>query len=217
MRSKGAWDLKRGSLRTQKSFKAKEKLNGGGRGGWKKYTYLQAMRNASHRKLKLVSHACPPKPCQEGEIKDWGRGGKQRWEAAVAGTVSNNQWHGLRFPSLRTLSDVERDGKTSALWLMELMPALCKPSGWVMSQLSLQIPGQRRTVSWHFGCGYRPSSSFPVKTAERRVAKTIQKMLCASVVPCRRAGRGQGGPQEGQTHCTAGEAMSCGHSRGSAE
>lgn len=81
------------------------------------------MRNVSHRKLKLVSHACPPKPCQEGEIKDWGRGGKQGWEAAAAGTVFNNQWLGLRFPSLRILSDAERDGKT-ALWLMELVPAL---------------------------------------------------------------------------------------------
>lgn len=54
-------------------------------------------------------------PSQKGEIKDRGRGGKQGWEAAVAGTVFNNQWLGLRFPSLRTLSDVERDGK-AALW-----------------------------------------------------------------------------------------------------
>lgn len=106
-------------------------------------------------------------PCQEGEIKDWGRGGKQGWEAAVAGTDYNNQWLGLRFPSLRTLSDVERDGKTAlwqgfGSWSSCQHCGLCKPSGWVMSQLCVQIPGQRRETRGCWladapGCGYRPS------------------------------------------------------------
>lgn len=85
---------------------------------------------------------------------------------------------------------------------------LCKPPGWVMSQLSLQIPGQRRgTMSCWLaiapGCGYRPSCKEREKVVlvavnkrrgsrencrKERVQKH-EKTLCASVVPCRRAGK----------------------------
>lgn len=47
-----------------------------------------------------------------------GRGnktGEGEGVAAVAGTVLNNQWFGLRFCSPMTLADAEGDGKT-ALW-----------------------------------------------------------------------------------------------------
>lgn len=78
-------------------------------------------------------------PCQEGEIKDWGRGGKQGWEAAVTGTDYNNQWLGLRFPSLRTLSDVERDGKT-ALWQGSGSWSLCQHCGPVQTLWMGNVP-----------------------------------------------------------------------------
>lgn len=141
-------------------------------------------------------------PCQEGEIKDWGRGGKQGWEAAVAGTDYKNQWLGLRFPSLRTLSDVERDGKT-ALWQGFGSWSLCQHCGPVqtlwMGDVPALCPNPRAEerdkgllacrCSWLWlqtllqrerGGGAGSSHQKErLKGKLQRVAKTMQKTLCA--------------------------------------
>lgn len=76
------------------------------------------------KSLNIWHYACPPKPMPGRRNK---RLGGREGVAAVAGTVLGNQWFGLRFQSLKTLAEVEEDGKNSIsarLWQLELVPGL---------------------------------------------------------------------------------------------
>lgn len=98
----------KGQLGAKKSSKAKERSNGGGRGG-KITKHLPAgnmtcfpQEIKTRKSLNMWHYACPPKPMPGRRNKRLGEG---EGVAALAGKVLNNQWFGFRFQSLRTLAD----------------------------------------------------------------------------------------------------------------
>lgn len=106
-------ESQKGQLGAKKSSKAKERSNGGGRGGKTKHLPAGHMtcfpqEIKTHKSLNMWHYACPPKPMPGRRNKRLGEG---EGVAALAGKVLNNQWFGLRLQSLRTLAHEKGMGK----------------------------------------------------------------------------------------------------------
>lgn len=109
--------------------------------------------------------------------------------AAVAGMVLNNQWFGLKFQSLRTLVDVEGDGKTAlqrgfGSW------SLCQHCGPVQTLWTGNVLAQCLSCtwpSWATSCTRSNRTPLPPHESQgKERAAGLQTLLAVATGPSRK-------------------------------